>query len=63
MSYLRQFIRFAIPLLLFAPAIWACGGGSYPFDDSGMESGDLAQEFAEGRAMAEELEARAWFCT
>lgn len=37
----------------------ACGGGSFPFDDSARESGELAQEYAEGRAFAEELKARA----
>jgi len=40
-------------------ALAACGGGAYPFDESGLESGELAQECAEGRAMVEELEARA----
>lgn len=44
-------IRWA-SLLLMVSAV-ACGGGSYPFDDSAMESGELAQEVAEGRREAE----------
>ena len=33
--------------------VTACGGGSYPFDDSASDSSGLAQEYAEGRSEAE----------
>ena len=45
---MRRLLILAIGFLTIA----ACGG-AYPFDDSARDSGELAQEFAEGRREAE----------
>ena len=47
---MRRFLY--LLLIVFAAA---CGGGSFPFNDTARESGELAAEFAEGRAFAEQF--------